>query len=152
MKAAFLIGVLIVSAFVLFRTIRSGLDQQKMANDTNESSEVERATMGILSHPKATRSIKEATRLMIQEYENVSAMELRLASVMEESMQKPSTTENLAYNNVRNKIRSLERQIIQCLLFLQTDKVQKAEVLCTDVLLRHQAVQKARRSIPIPKS
>ena len=136
---------------MLYKTISAGLQKSTSPAESTRESEIERTIVGILTHPKATSSIKQATKLLIREYENISAMENRLLGLVNSSERKTSVQENLAHKNVQNKIKAMEERFMKWLLCLQTEEISKVEAECADVLLRHQAVQKAKKSVRMPE-
>lgn len=129
----------------------SGMVKASKSKIAEDASEVEVCIVGILTHPKATDAIKTATKLLVQEYENISAMENRLRLIGQSEDSKLSVQENLAHKNVQKKIRAMENRFMQMLLWLQEEDVKKLEAVCADVLLKHSAVKKAQAKVSMPK-
>jgi len=140
-----------VSLYLLYKTISSGLAGKPSRGEEEQPSEIESIIIGILTHKNATDAIKVATKLLVKEYENISAMENRFLLMTQDEESKPGVQENLAHSNVKKKIKTMETRFMQILLWLETDEVQKVEAACADVLLRHQAVKRAHTNIKTPR-
>ena len=136
--------VLIVSLFLISRILMRGTAPPPPTEEvaSQEASEVERTIVGIMTHPKATDTIKVSTKMLVKEYENVSAMQNRLLLIAQTGEQNNEGIR--AQQSVGKKLKTIESKFMQLLLFLHTGDIQKAEKICANILLRHHAVTKAQ--------